>query len=144
MSEAACQHVSALRRLLLAAPPVRGEPETAARALSGDHPSLASSSGFRSQVQRFAFEHALLDPFVELWRAGRRPDAAAPARARHRLRPARQAAGLIGYQSGDCVIALLDDRAATPAGSVLRPRDRLDRLGSASSRTQSQGRPSWP
>jgi hypothetical protein len=61
---------------------------------------------FPSRVRRYAFDHGLLKPFVELWRSGRRP--ALPARPERVI--VYSVPGhpfLIGYQSGTCVIASL-------------------------------------
>lgn len=61
---------------------------------------------FPEQVRRYAFDHAMLEPFVDLWRSGRRP--ALP------IRPERVTVYalpgqpyLVGYQNGKCVIAFL-------------------------------------
>ena len=58
------------------------------------------------QIQRYAFERAMLEPFVQLWHAARRPDLP--------LRPEKVTVYalpglpfLVGYQTGDCVIAFL-------------------------------------
>jgi hypothetical protein len=59
-----------------------------------------------SRVRRYAFEHRLLKPFVELWHSGQRP--ALPARPERVMvysMPGHPF--LIGYQSGACVIASL-------------------------------------
>jgi hypothetical protein len=91
--------------LLLAALPARGEPETAARLCPGITVARFEQR-FPQPVQRFAFEHALLDPFVELWRAGRRPTLPLPPeRVTIYALPGKPL--VIGYQSGDCVIGLL-------------------------------------
>jgi hypothetical protein len=91
--------------LLLAAQPVRGEPDTAARLCPGITVARFEQR-FPQPVQRFAFEHALLDPFVELWRAGRRPTLPLPPeRVTVYALPGKPL--VIGYQSGDCVIGLL-------------------------------------
>ncbi|MGH6917857.1 MAG: hypothetical protein ACREJ0_09145 [Geminicoccaceae bacterium] len=59
-----------------------------------------------SRVRRFAFEHRLLKPFVELWQSGRRPALpATPERVMVYSVPGHPL--LIGYQSGACVIASL-------------------------------------
>jgi hypothetical protein len=58
------------------------------------------------RVRRFAFEHGLLKPFVELWQSGQRP--ALPARPERVMVysiPGHPL--LIGYQSRGCVIASL-------------------------------------
>jgi hypothetical protein len=58
------------------------------------------------RVRRYAFEHGLLKPFVELWQSGQRP--ALPARPERVM--VYSIPGyplLIGYQSEGCVIASL-------------------------------------
>jgi hypothetical protein len=91
--------------LLLTAPPVRGQTKPAARLCPGL--SVATfEQRFPQAVQRFAFEHALLPPFIELWRAERRPTLPlTPERVTVYDLPGKPL--VIGYQSGDCVIALL-------------------------------------
>ena len=76
--------------LLFAAAPVRAQPETGARVCPGL--SVARfEQRFPQPVERFAIEHAMLDPFVELWQCGPAPRPAGPTGARHRLRTAGQA-----------------------------------------------------
>lgn len=59
-----------------------------------------------SRARRYAFEHSLLKPFVELWRSGSRPKLPArPERVMVYSVPGQPF--LIGYQSGACVIASL-------------------------------------
>ena len=59
-----------------------------------------------SRVRRYAFEDALLKPFVELWHSGRRPALpASPERVMVYSVPGHPF--LIGYQSGACMIASL-------------------------------------
>jgi hypothetical protein len=91
--------------LLFAATAARAQPESSARVCPGITVARFEQR-FPQPVERFAFEHAMLEPFVELWQDGRRP--ALP------LRPERVTVYalpgkplVIGYQSGDCVIALL-------------------------------------
>jgi hypothetical protein len=61
---------------------------------------------FPNDVRRFGFDHAMLEPFVALWRSGRRPALpVAPERVTVYSLPDRPY--LVGYQSGDCVIAFL-------------------------------------
>jgi len=58
------------------------------------------------RARRYAFEHGLLKPFVELWQSGGRP--ALPARPERVMvysLPGHPL--LIGYQRGACVIASL-------------------------------------
>jgi hypothetical protein len=59
-----------------------------------------------SRVRRYAFEHGLLKPFVELWHSDRRPALPAePERVMVYSVPGHPF--LIGYQSGACMIASL-------------------------------------
>jgi hypothetical protein len=59
-----------------------------------------------TRVKRYAFEHGLLKPFLELWRSGRRPALPAiPERVMVYSLPGHPL--LVGYQSGGCVIASL-------------------------------------
>lgn len=91
--------------LLLTALPARGAPEAAARLCPGITVARFEQR-FPEPVQRFAVEHALLDPFVELWRAGKRPTLPLPLeRVTVYALPGKPL--VIGYQSGDCMIALL-------------------------------------
>jgi hypothetical protein len=91
--------------LLFAAAPLRAQPETSARVCSGL--SVARfEQRFPQPVERFAIEHAMLDPFVELWQSGRRPALPVrPERVTVYVLPGKPL--VIGYQSGDCVIGLL-------------------------------------
>lgn len=58
------------------------------------------------RVRRYAFEQALLKPFVELWQSGRRPALPVrPERVTVYSLPGHPL--LIGYQRGACVIASL-------------------------------------
>jgi len=91
--------------LLLAALPARGEPATATRLCPGITVARFEQR-FPEPVQRFDFEHALLDPFVELWRAGRRPTLPLPPeRVTVYALPGKPL--VIGYRSGDCLVGLL-------------------------------------
>lgn len=91
--------------LLLAALPARGAPETEPPLCPGITVTRFEQR-FPAPVQRFAVEHAMLDPFVELWQAGRRPTLPLPPeRVTVYALPGKPL--VIGYQSGDCVIALL-------------------------------------
>lgn len=61
---------------------------------------------FPHEVERYAFDHALLKPFLQLWQSGRRPDLPLPLeRVTVYALPGQPF--LVGYQSGDCVIAFL-------------------------------------
>jgi hypothetical protein len=91
--------------LLFAAAPARAQPEARARLCPGITVALLEQR-FPHPVERFAFEQAMLDPFVELWRAAQRP--ALPIRPERVTVYALPGKPLvIGYQAGDCVIALL-------------------------------------
>jgi hypothetical protein len=91
--------------LLLGAEPARSQPEPAARLCPGL--SVAGlEQRFPKPVERFALERAMLDPLVELWQSGRRP--ALPMRPESVTVYALPGKPLvIGFMSGDCVIALL-------------------------------------
>ena len=72
-------------------------------------PGIAISSFERripDQVQRYEFDHAMLEPFVQLWHAAQRPDLPVhPERVTVYAVPGRPL--LVGYESGDCMIAFL-------------------------------------
>jgi hypothetical protein len=91
--------------MLFAAAPVRAQPEAGARVCPGL--SVARfEQRFPQPVERFAIEHAMLAPFVELWQSGRRPALPVrPERVTVYVLPGKPL--VIGYQSGDCVIGLL-------------------------------------
>jgi hypothetical protein len=91
--------------LLFAAEPARSQPEPGARLCPGL--SVARfEQRFPKLVERFALEQAMLDPLVELWQSGRRP--ALPMRPESVTVYALPGKPLvIGFMSGDCVIALL-------------------------------------
>lgn len=91
--------------VLFAAAPARAQPEVSARVCPGLTVARFEQR-FPQPVERFAFEHAMLEPFVELWQSSRRP--ALPMRPERVTVYALPGKPLvIGYQSGDCVIALL-------------------------------------
>jgi hypothetical protein len=91
--------------LLFAGAPARAEPEAGTRLCPGITVARFEQR-FPQPVERFAFEQAMLDPFVELWRAAQRP--ALPVRPERVTVYALPGKPLvIGYQAGDCVIALL-------------------------------------
>ena len=75
---------------------------------------------FTDQVERYAFDHGMLEPFLQLWHAAHRPDLPLPLeRVTVYALPGQPF--LIGYQSGDCVIAFLAiDRQRLL--KLLRPR----------------------
>jgi hypothetical protein len=91
--------------LLLGAEPARSQPQPEARLCPGL--SVAGlEQRFPKPVERFALERAMLDPLVELWQSGRRP--ALPMRPESVTVYALPGKPLvIGFMSGDCVIALL-------------------------------------
>ena len=63
-------------------------------------------SRFPPAVKKLAFDHSMLEPFVELWRAGARPDL--PRRPERVIIYALPNLPLvIGYQERDCIIAYL-------------------------------------
>lgn len=63
---------------------------------------LAQQAG----IHRYIFDQRAVAPFVELWRAAARPALAAPPeRVTVYVLPGRPL--LIGYQRGDCIIAVL-------------------------------------
>ncbi len=77
----------------------------AARACPGVTASVFEQQ-FPDRVQRYAFDHALLEPFVQLWHAAQRPDLPVrPERVTVYAVPGHPF--LVGYQSGDCMIAFL-------------------------------------
>ena len=86
-------------------------------------PGIARSAfeaRFPHQVERYAFDHAMLEPFLQLWQAGRRPDLPLPLeRVTVYALPGQPF--LIGYQSGECVIAFLAVERQRLL-KVLRPR----------------------
>jgi hypothetical protein len=62
--------------------------------------------GFPEQVRRYPFDGKLLQPFMQLWQATRRPDLPiSPERVTVYAVPGRPY--LIGYQSRGCLIAFL-------------------------------------
>ncbi len=72
-------------------------------------PGIAISSfeqRIPDQVQRYEFNHAMLEPFVQLWHAAQRPNLPVhPERVTVYAVPGRPY--LVGYESGDCMIAFL-------------------------------------
>ncbi len=82
-----------------------GEPTGAVHACPG-----ITTSSFEQripeQVRRYEFDRALLEPFVQLWHAAQRPDLPVrPERVTVYAVPGRPF--LIGYETGECVIAFL-------------------------------------
>ena len=91
--------------LLFAATPARGQPEARVRLCPGITVARFEQR-FPKPVERFAFEQAMLDPFVELWQSGQRPALPMPPeRVTVYALPGKPL--VIGFMSGDCVIALL-------------------------------------
>ena len=91
--------------LLIATGPARSQPEGGARLCPGLTVARFEQR-FPEPVERFAFEQAMLDPFVELWQSGKRP--ALPMRPERVTVYALPGKPLVfGFMSGDCVIALL-------------------------------------
>ena len=72
-------------------------------------PGIAISSfeqRIPDQVQRYGFQRAMLEPFVQLWHAAQRPDLPIrPERVTVYAVPGHPF--LVGYESGDCMIAFL-------------------------------------
>jgi hypothetical protein len=91
--------------LLFAAAPARSQPEPKARLCPGLTVARLEQR-FPKPVERFALEQAMLDPFVELWRSGeRRAMPMPPESVTVYAVPGKPL--VIGFMSGDCVIALL-------------------------------------
>ena len=63
-------------------------------------------SRFPGPVRRYAFGPAMFGPFIELWRAELRPDLPSPPEQVTIYAESGQPL-VIGYQKGDCVMALL-------------------------------------
>ena len=86
--------------------------EVAAAAEAPVHPACpgivrsAFEARFPRQVERYAFDQGMLEPFLQLWQAGHRPDLPLPLeRVTVYALPGQPF--LVGYQSGECVIAFL-------------------------------------
>jgi hypothetical protein len=96
--------LAALALLSVAAPAI-AEPELPARVCPGVD-LVAFERRFPEQVRRYAFDRALLEPFMRLWLSGRRPALpVAPERVTVYALP--KGPYLVGYQNGGCVIAFL-------------------------------------
>jgi hypothetical protein len=96
--------------VLLSALTLAGEPALAAtKAASSTCPGIAVAlfeQKVSEKAQRFALDRAMVEPFVALWHAARRPAMPArPERVTVYALPGKPF--LIGYQRGDCVIAFL-------------------------------------
>jgi len=82
-----------------------GEPATETRACPGIAISMFEQR-IPDRVQRYEFDHVMLEPFVQLWHAAQRPDLPVrPERVTVYAIPGRPF--LVGYESGDCMIAFL-------------------------------------
>jgi len=69
-------------------------------------PVSAFEQRIPGQVRRYEFDHAMLKPFVQLWHAAQRPDLPVrPERVTVYAIPGHPF--LIGYESGECMIAFL-------------------------------------
>ncbi len=91
--------------LLCRVDPAIGEPATVARACPGIAISMFEQR-IPDQVQRYEFDRAMLEPFVQLWHAAQRPDLPVrPEKVMVYAVPGHPF--LIGYESGDCMIAFL-------------------------------------
>jgi hypothetical protein len=91
--------------LLAFAGPANGGEVRPAHACPGIVTSLFEQR-FPDQVQRYAFDDTMVEPFVELWASARRPALPLPTeRVTVYSLPGRPF--LVGYQHGDCVIAFL-------------------------------------
>jgi len=85
--------------------PAAAEPARASRACPGIEISLFEQR-VPEQIHRYAFDRTMLEPFVQLWHATRRPDLPLrPEKVTVYALPGQPF--LIGYQHGDCVMAFL-------------------------------------
>jgi hypothetical protein len=94
---------AALLSAALAAPAVAGVPTPDAcpgRAIA------ALEEGFPREVRRVAFDGSMLEPFMKLWSAARRPHLPAPPE-RVTVYVVPEYPYLVGYQRQGCVIAFL-------------------------------------
>ena len=91
--------------LLFAAAPARSQADPSPRLCPGLTVARLEQ-GFPKPLERFALEPAMLGPLVELWQSGRRPALPMqPESATLYALPGKPL--MIGFMSGDCVIALL-------------------------------------
>jgi hypothetical protein len=94
-----------LSALLGPSDPATAKAVEASRACPGIAVSLFEQR-VPEQIHRYAFDRTMLEPFVQLWRAARRPDLPLrPDRVTVYALPGQPF--LIGYERGDCVIAFL-------------------------------------
>lgn len=83
-----------------------------AAAESGSAPACPGISADRfdrkvpAQVRRYAFDDRMLEPFMRLWRAARRPNLPVPPE-KVTVYDQSDRPVLIGYQTGDCMVAFL-------------------------------------
>jgi hypothetical protein len=106
--------------MLLYSGEVAAAPETRAHPACPGIVQSAFEARFPHRVERYAFDREMLEPFLQLWHGGHRPDLPLPLeRVTVYALPGQPF--LIGYQSGECVIAFLAiDRQRLL--KVLRPR----------------------
>ena len=106
--------------MLLYSGEVAAAPEARAHSACPGIVQSAFEARFPHQIERYAFDREMLEPFLQLWQAGHRPDLPLPLeRVTVYALPGQPF--LIGYQSGECVIAFLAvDRQRLL--KVLRPR----------------------
>jgi hypothetical protein len=91
--------------LLCRVDPAIGNPASVAPACPGIAISMFEQR-IPDQVPRYEFDHAMLDPFVQLWHAAQRPDLPVrPERVTVYAVPGHPF--LVGYENGDCMIAFL-------------------------------------
>lgn len=111
--------------VLVAGAGVASHPAAAAAQLVGGRtcpgPAVASfERHFPQQVRRFGFDGGMLEPFVKLWRSGRRPDLpVSPETVTVYALPGKPY--VVGYERKGCLIAFL----AVPRQNLwkwLRPR----------------------
>ena len=92
--------------MLLHSGGVAADPEAPVHAACPGIVQSVFEARFPHQVKRYAFDHGMLEPFLQLWQAGHRPDLPLPLeRVTVYALPGQPF--LIGYQSGQCVIAFL-------------------------------------
>lgn len=83
-------------------------------------PAIKFEQRFPQQGQRYAFDGKLLEPFIQLWQATRRPDLpTSPERVTVYALPGHPY--LVGYQSQGCLIAFLAVQRQK-LWSLLRPQ----------------------
>jgi len=105
--------------VIVAPASVAGAPKIAAQACPGVAVA-AFERGFPEQVRRFDFDGAMLEPFVKLWRSGRRPDLPVPPKA-VTVYDLPGKPYVVGYQREGCLIGFLAVRRQS-LWQWLRPR----------------------